>query len=194
MPAWGQPASERIWRPSRGCRHGFRDDRRFETRARRRIRHPFLHEKRTFANGYDAVERPNIPVPWPAFRLKGCRGRERRQVGVRPALACTYVDVGKTGSCYAAAGRCEKTTVRAAKPLCAGEALRGPTRREPAPPEIADWTEYGRPSGRTAVHPGGGRKVRESRFVRPQRAERKAAYRFLSNERVTRTTSLAGKR
>ena len=81
--------------------------------------------------------------------------------GVRPALAYTYVDVGKTGSCYAAAGRCEKTTVRgrSVKPLCADwrEALREPTRRElgTAPPlsEIADWAvmEYGRstlPDGR----------------------------------------------
>ena len=96
----------------------------------------------------------------PALGLALSRLADDWQAGVRPALAYTYVDVGKTGSCYAAAGRCEKTTVRgrSAKPLCAGEALREPTRREPAPPEIADWAEYGHPSRRTAADPGAGGK------------------------------------
>ena len=128
--------------------------------------------------------------------------------GVRPTLAYTYVDAGHAGTCYAATGwdRCEKTTVRGRsvwmKPLCADwrNTLCAPTRRElgTAPPlsEIADWAamEYGRstmPDGRLRTRlVDMGRRWEESPgapvcAIFPQRAEQKAAYRFLSNGQVT---------
>ena len=128
--------------------------------------------------------------------------------GVRPVLAYTYVDAGQAGTCYAATGweRCEERTVRGRsvwmKPLCADwrQVLRAPTRRElgTAPPlsETEDWaaTEYARssiPDGRLRARlVCMGRQWEKSPgapvgAICPQRADQKAAYRFLSNEQVT---------
>ena len=127
---------------------------------------------------------------------------------VRPVLVYTYVNTQHAGTCYAATGwdRCEEKTIRGLsvwmKPLCTEwrDILCAPTPRElgTAPPlsKIADWAmmEYGRssmPDGRLRARlVDMGRRWEESPgapvcAIFPQRDEQKAAYRFLSNERVT---------
>ena len=156
---------------------------------------------------------PGVRVPSLASRALGLALSRladdwQAAYGVRPVLAYTYVDAGQTGTCYAAAGweRCEETTIRGRsvwmRPLCADwrQALRAPTCRElgTAPPlsETEDWAamEYGRssiPDGRLRTRlVYMGRQWEESPgapvdAIFPQRAERTAAYRFLSNQQVT---------
>ena len=72
----------------------------------------FLNQPRTFAvaGDSDAVERSNIPVPWPAFRLKGCRGRKRRQVGV--GGACRFARTRANRSFQGRTDENESVTLR----------------------------------------------------------------------------------
>ena len=134
----------------------------------------------------------------PRMRSALSRLADDAAYGVRPALAYTYVDAGHAGTCYAATGRCGKTTVRGRsvwmKPLCADwrEALRAPARRElgTAPPLSERLGGDGRstmPDGRLRARlvDMGREESPGAPVCAPQRAEQKAAYRFLSNGQVT---------
>ena len=145
------------------------------------------------------VSRPGSLAFRPACLLSGLR-----HPFVQSASAYTSVDAGHEGPAMrpraGTGARKRRSGAGRSKPLCADwrEALCAPTRRElgTAPPlsEIADWAamEYGRsPDGRLRARlVDMGRRWEESPgapvcAIFPQRAEQKAAYRFLSNGQVT---------
>ena len=109
-------SQERIQRPAPGCRHGFLDDRRAGEAGRSRQARLFL-ERTTNVCGCGQLRRrgaPNIPVPWPAFRLskKGCRGRERRQVGVGGTAARRFAKTRANRSFQGQTDENESRTLR----------------------------------------------------------------------------------